>query len=163
MKPIQNRRFTIALLGLIPLVLVMLVLLVVMASRVRERERHLRDQQEELDRQYDLWQQQNINHYTVTYSNSVSCQNVKMLVRDGNVESLTPTCNNSYYGLYGSGLIRPMDELYAWMQVVVLDGQFRDVKIDYHPELHYITRLVIDHQDSASIVEIRYENLKVSQ
>lgn len=163
MKPIQNRRFIIALLGLIPLVVVMLVLLVVMVSRLWERERHLRDQREELDRQYDLWQQQNIDHYTVTYSNSVSCQNIKMLVRDGNVESLQPACNNYYYGRYGYGLIRSMDELYVWMQAVGLDGQFRDVKIDYHPELHYITRLVIDDQHSASVVEIRYEHLKVSQ
>ncbi len=163
MKSIQNRRFTIALLALIPLFLIMLVLLVMMVSRIWERERHLRDQREELDRQYNLWQQQNIEHYTVTYSNSLNCQNIKMVVQDGNVESLEPACNNYYYGRYGTGVIRSVDELFIWMQAVGLDGQFREVGIDYHPDLHYITRLVIDDQYSASVIEIRYENLKVSQ
>ncbi|KAB2902237.1 MAG: hypothetical protein KJ064_27210 [Anaerolineae bacterium] len=159
-----NRRFTIAVLGLIPLCLVLLVLLGLAGSRIWERERQLREQRDLLDEQYVLWRRQNIRDYTLTYSNSgIYCQNALMTVKNGVVDAVTPVCSSSYYGSYGSGVVRSMDELFRWVETTALGGHYREVEIEYHPAYHYITRLVIDDEYSASVIEIRYENLKVSQ
>lgn len=158
----QNRRFTIFALGLIPMFLCMLVLVGAAASQIWEHEQEIRRQRKEFEREYDLWRTQDIANYTVTYSNSSvpQCQNVAMVVENNYIASTTPVCNTSYY--YGYSLVRPMDDLFVWMDTNAFDDYYDKVEIEYHPHFHYVTRLVIDDKYSASTVEILYEDLRAN-
>lgn len=158
----QNRLFTLLVLGWFPLLLVMLGLFGVAASQIWENERELRELRREFDRHYALWEQQQIQNYTVTYSNTAatSCIKVTMKVENSFINSTTPTCSNTYYGYYSHGAVRSMQDLFFWIDTYAFDSNFETVEIEYHPQLHYVTRLVIDDPYSASTVEIRYEDLR---
>jgi len=156
----------LAVVGL--LLLAALGMFSVLAGRVYRAEQDLKTAQALFEQHYTQWQAQNIHNYQVTYSHCTSsfcCERAQMRVENSNYFTLVPNCNparnTSTYFSHNS--VNTLDPTFEWLRDQFQYNRRRPLEISYHPELHYITRVVFVPWTDADAVTIEYTDLQPAE
>jgi hypothetical protein len=162
---VGNRRFSCALLGLFILMLTALVMFAAVMWKGYADEREWRAMRDELQTHWLAWKQQGINDYSVRYSANNSnfvCQDETLTIIN-NVINQIPTCaqnpNGYYYAPYG--YVSSISDAYALLDDWMLYNRGLHIEIEYHPDLHYITRA--EFEDWSGTIRFEYTDLQVAE
>lgn len=124
-----------------------------------QAEREWNAMRRDFQEHWAAWRTQNIQTYSVTYNNCnyyFCCQGEHLEI-EGGVVTQIPACGGGTAGYSQYERVVSVGETYIALDEWMRYHHGEPIKIEYHPNLHYITRA--EFQDWSGTVIIEYRDL----